>query len=690
MLCIRLWLWSSILICISAAIAHNFNSSSNDAITLSYVDIPTNVIGNEKKPKKFPPFLINPSALVIMGISVLNVGDIMIKQKLVAEIQQALSQLGAEGAHIHIEQPQMREHGDYATNVAMHLAKVLRKAPLLIAKDIVETLNARPSFSQLVQKVEVVNPGFINFFLTWESFSSVEERIAVEPKEQKVIIEHTSINPNKAAHIGHLRNSCIGDTLSRLYRFTGYTVEVHNYIDDLGNQLADTVVGLLYHPLRQEYARFSDYCWDLYAKVNQAYKEDEDLNKKRPEVLHELEEGHSNVAWLGYLVAERIVRDHIEELAEFHIDYDLLVWESNIVREGFWSAAFEQLQRSDQFVKETEGKAAGCWILKQSDEASDEKEAIHQLDKVLVRSNGILTYTAKDIAYHLWKFGLLEKDFRYRPFEGAIWTTNSVGEKHSYGKADIVLNVIDKRQEYPQQMVKLALETLGHAEAADNLKHVSYGVVSLSRETAKLLGIDTSDDKTAYAMSGRQGVGVKISELLDRMERVIEEKRTRKSGISSRMIATAAVRYFLLRYALNTEIVFDMDQATEVSGNTGVYLLYGYTRAHNILKKAEVTQVITPTDVELSQLHPSEHALLRHMITWPEVIQTSLTDMSPNIICNYAFQLASLFNNFYAVCPVMKEEDEKKREFRLWLTSTFSNNLGEVLGILGLPTPTEM
>jgi arginyl-tRNA synthetase len=394
---------------------------------------------------------------------------------------------------------------------------------------------------------------------------------------------------------------------------------------------------------------------------------------------------------MGYIVAERIVRDHLQELLEFHINYNLLVWESDIVREGFWNYAFELLKQSDQFVKETEGKTAGCWVLKQTQERSEEEDEAHQLDKVLVRSNGILIYTAKDIAYHLWKFGLLEKDFLYRPFHGSVWTSNKAGEKEeSYGKADIVLNVIDKRQEYPQQMVQLALETLGFQEAAKNLKHVSYGVVSLSKETATQLGIDTSDNKASYAMSGRQGVGIKISDLLNHVEQVIEEKRTRKSGISSRQIATAAIRYYLLRFALNTEIVFDMDQATEVSGNTGVYLLYGYTRGKSILKKAGVASLKTPLNIDVSKLHPSEYALLRHIITCPEIIRQSLQDMAPNVICTYAFQLTSLFNNFYGACPVMKEEDDKKRTFRLWLTSTFTNNLEEVLGILGLPMPEEM
>lgn len=623
----------------------------------------------------------------------------MLKQQLAKEIEKAVQTLFLENHvqwpekfQIHIEQPQLVEHGDYATNIAMQLAKVLRKAPLSIGKSIASLLQKSSSFQQLVSKIEVVPPGFINFFLSWNALSQAGQiyHPSQERSKQKVIIEHTSINPNKAAHIGHLRNSCIGDTLARLLRFTGHTVEVHNYIDDLGNQLADTVVGLLHIPLQGKYHRFGDYCWDLYARVNQTYKENKELESKRTEVLHALEEGNNNVAWQGYLVAERIVREQLEEMAEFHIDYDLLIWESDIVREGFWSKAFNLLQQSDQFVKETSGPLTGCWVLKQPSETNTNQESEHIQDKVLVRSNGVLTYTAKDIAYHLWKFGLLEIDFTYRRFHEDLWTSSSKGVSKPFGQADKVLNVIDKRQEYPQEMVKVALETIGFHKAASNLHHVSYGVVSLSPATAASLGINTSDQKSSYTMSGRQGIGIKISDLINQMEQVIEEKRTRKSGISSREIAIAAIRYYLLRFGIQTEIVFDMDQATEVSGNTGVYLLYGYTRGHNILKKAGDIEVKTPTNIHLEQLHPSEYALLRHMITWPDAIETALQELAPNVICHYGFQLTSLFNHFYASCPVVQELDPEKRAFRIWLTSIYTNQLANVLYILGLPTPTEM
>jgi len=607
-------------------------------------------------------------------------------------LQELFSQHGMERPNrlnIQLEQPQHIEHGDLATNIAMQLAKTLRKAPLQIGSEIVNYLEDRPSFRKWVRKVEVVPPGFINFFLSWDAFAeTAEANPSIERAGEKVIIEHTSINPNKAAHIGHLRNSCIGDTLARLFRFAGYPVEVHNYIDDLGNQLADTVVGLLEIPLERKHLRFGDYCWDLYARVNQAYKETPDLQKRRTEVLHALEEGDNNIAWLGHLAAERIVREQLEEMAEFNIGYDLLVWESDIVREGFWSAAFELLQQSGSFVQETEGPLAGCWVLKTGESAGETGE--HIQDKVLVRSNGVLTYTAKDIAYHLWKFGLLGIDFVYRKFDGPLWTSSRQGENKPFGQARKVLNVIDKRQEYPQEMVKWALEATGFGEQARQLHHVSYGVVSLSPATAAMLGIDTSDGKSFYTMSGRQGIGIKIADLINRMEQEIEEKRARKSGISSREIATAAIRYYLLRFGLNTDIVFDMDQALEISGNTGVYLLYSYTRGYNILQKAGHPGTETPSQVDVESLHPSEYALLRHLATWPQVLENALNSLSPNDICLYAFELASLFNQFYASCPVAQEKDTEKRSFRLWLTAAYTHHFSDVLGILGLPTPTEM
>lgn len=616
-------------------------------------------------------------------------------------VQEVLASVGtaqSSNLSIQIEQPANMAHGDYSANIAMQLAKTLRKAPLEIAGFIGEQLRQDESFCRLVKEIEVVPPGFINFRLNWSQWAQMKDKGGAAPSSsgEKVVIEHTSINPNKSAHIGHLRNSCIGDTLVRLFRKNGYEVEVHNYIDDLGNQLADTVVGLLHLPLNREHSRFGDYCWDVYSSVNKAYQEQPELANKRTEVLHALEEGHQNLSWIGFLTAERIVREQLEEMKQFGIGYDLLVWESQIVRGGFWDSAFELLNKTPLFHYETGGKLAGCWVLKPKNNteaaaAEDDAQEDHSADKVLVRSNGILTYTAKDIAYHMWKFGLLNNDFVYKRFTEEVWTTDTAGAHMPFGRAGKVINVIDYRQQYPQAMVKQALEVLGYEEQAEKLHHVSYGVVSLSPSAAAELGLDISDGKASYAMSGRQGIGIKITELLDRVEQVIEESRPGKEGLSSREIAAASIRYYLLRFALQTEVVFDLKQATEISGNTGVYLLYAYARSVSVLNKAQEAGISADREAlpNLDRLHPAELALLRQIAAWPDTLSAAANELSPSLLCNYAYELASLFSNFYGACPILKAEKEEM-ELRVWLTGLFRDTLGEALSVLGLPAPERM
>ncbi|WP_152395186.1 arginine--tRNA ligase [Paenibacillus guangzhouensis] len=630
---------------------------------------------------------------------------------IITHIEQAITRLyqlslnseegGKPQAAVRIEQPSHMEHGDYSTNIAMQLAKVLRKSPMILASEIAAQLEQEGKLEQLVEKIEVAPPGFINLFIDWSVWASRDWQLE-QRRAQKAIVEHTSINPNKSAHIGHLRNACIGDSIVRLLNRAGVQVEVHNYIDDLGNQLADTVVGMLHTPLKNEHARFGDFCWDVYSSLHREYKVRPDLEQERSTVLHALEEGHNNTAWMGMLVAERIVREQLEEMEQFGIGYHLLVWESNIVREGFWDAAFQLLQQTPQFKQETAGKLAGCWVLKQGDtnhEAQGDADQLegdheHQLDKVLVRSNGILTYTAKDIAYHLWKFGLLGKDFGYKRFADGLYTTTaaSLGAPvaDAFGHADTVINVIDARQAYPQMMVKQALEVLGFQDQADQLRHISYGVVSLSPRSAADLGIDTSDGKSAYAMSGRQGIGIKISRLLDLMEQVIADNRSNPDGLSSRLIAAASIRYYLLRFNLQTEVVFDLQQATEISGNTGVYLLYAYARASTLMHRASAEHGITPQlPAAFPDLHRAEYALLRQLALWPDTLHAAVEELSPSLICTYAHELATLFNNFYGACPILKGDDASKA-FRVWLTSRFHETLGDALNTLGLPTPERM
>ncbi|MCY9656939.1 arginine--tRNA ligase [Paenibacillus chondroitinus] len=626
----------------------------------------------------------------------------MIQQLLTVEIEQHVEAMFQESgtqrpANLKIltEHPAHPEHGDYSSNIAMLLAKILRKSPLQIAGELQSRIEQNGLVQGLFSKAAAVAPGFLNFYINWEAWANGEFQAPTKrtsrSKQNKVLVEHTSINPNKAAHVGHLRNSCIGDSLSRMLSHAGYEVEVHNYIDDLGNQLADTVVGILHTQTEGSFPRFGDFCWETYAKVNQAYKDQPALAEQRSVVLHAIESGTSNLVWMGALVAERIVREQLEEMKQFGISYDVLVWESSIVRAGFWDTTFELLSKTEMFHKVTEGKLAGCWVLKNLEEGGAETPADYQDfqgDKVLVRSNGILTYTAKDIAYHLWKFGLLENDFVYKKWEDGLWSTAAQGSKKTIGRADMVINVIDYRQQYPQEMVKLALEVLGYQQQASQLKHVSYGVVSLSPDTAAGLGLDTSEGKSSYAMSGRQGIGIKVADLLDRMEKVIDDKRSRKAGISSRSIAAAAIRYYLLKYQLQTEVIFDLEQATEVTGNTGVYLLYAYARANRILDKAKVDDRLQAIAAKFhgTHLEDQEYQLLRHIAYWPETLENATAQLAPSLICHYAFELASLFNHFYSACPVLKGSEESISH-RLWITQTVKATLHEALELLGMPTP---
>ncbi|NIK75473.1 arginyl-tRNA synthetase [Paenibacillus castaneae] len=626
----------------------------------------------------------------------------MINEKIIAAVEDITQSLLLEGKlarpdqlRIAVEHPSNLEHGDYSSNIAMQLAKLLKRSPIQIANEFKEKLIRHSSFASIIDKIEVAQPGFLNFFINWPQWAVYSEQnthVSFPPNQTKVLIEHTSINPNKSAHIGHLRNSCIGDSLSRMLKKAGYGVEVHNYIDDLGNQLADTVVGILNVKTSLPHERFGDFCWDTYSKINKAYGERPSLLQQRTCVLSELEEGNSNIAWMGLLVAERIVREHVEEMKQFGIKYNVLVWESSIVKEGFWTQSFELLKKTSIFQQEQDGKLKGCWVLKQSehDEEVPEQEQLEfNSDKVLVRSNGILTYTAKDIAYHLWKFGLLDSDFRYKKFADGLWSTDTRGIRKKIGHADLVINVIDQRQEYPQTMVKQALAALGYEKQAEQLKHVSYGVVSLSPNTAKSLGIDTTDGKHAYAMSGRQGIGIKIADFMKHMEQIIETKRKSKAGLSSRAIAAASIRYYLLRFHLQTEVVFDLEQAVEVTGNTGVYLMYSYARSCRVLEKAKEPKAMQVDSMLIEKLQPQEHNLMRQLAYWPETLQAAVKELAPNQLCTYAYELSALFNHFYAACPILKAEGHD-RAYRLWLTEKYQETMHEVLEIVGLPTPKRM
>jgi len=640
---------------------------------------------------------------------------------------------------ISIEMPPKRALGDLAVPLAFELARRLRKAPRVIAQELAAAIGPIEG----IARVDAAPNGYLNFFIDRAAFvrGSLEGRGAGRAEagvpEDKVIVEHTAINPNKAAHIGHLRNSALGDTLVRMLRFRGRTVEVQNYIDDTGVQVADVVVGFrelegqTLDGVRKiaDETRFDFYCWDLYARVTEWYDADKARLKTRAETLHAIEAGGNETAELGAFIADRIVRRHLETMARLNIGYDLLSWEGDILRLHFWATAFEQLKQRGSVYLQTEGKLAGCWVMKIEDMADREvaegaEEA--EKEKVIVRSDGTVTYVGKDIAYQFWKFGLLGRDFHYRVFttreDGTpLWATSShpsnspnlpTPQPPAFGRASAVYNVIDTRQAYLQKLVKQALAAMGFVREAENSTHFSYEMVALSHATARELGYDPSEGegRPFVEVSGRKGLGVKADDLLDRLagkahlevarrNEALTAEECRRIGIE---IATAAVRYFMVKYSRGRVIAFDIEEALSFEGESGPYLQYAAVRAGNILQKLQERHGVSEADIAArlaSQPHDAltngDEAdelwdLVLQAARLDEMTESAVRSLELSTLAKFAFTLAQSFNAFYHRQPILREEREDARLWRAAGVACIRRQLTAALDLMGCSVPSRM
>lgn len=638
---------------------------------------------------------------------------------------------------IAVEYPPQRALGDLGSPVAFDLARRLRKAPRQIAQEIAAAFGVVEG----VSRVEAAPNGYLNVFLDREAF--LLSRLGIGPALPappdgggKAIVEHTAINPNKAAHIGHVRNSCLGDTLGRVLRFRGTPVEIQNYIDDTGVQVADVVVGFRHLEGRDldsvrriaDTTRFDYYCWDLYARVTEWYDGDKARLQVRAETLHDIEHGTEPTAAIATLIAERIVRCHLKTMGRLNIDYDLLTWEGDILRLQFWARAFEVLKQTGAVFLQTEGRLAGCWVMAIDDDAgagaasSDEDEP---REKVIVRSNGTVTYVGKDMAYQLWKSGLLGRDFYYRPFgttlDGRVlWATTAdapqtVADHPSFGTAAATYNVIDVRQAYLQKLLKQALIAVGHPAEAERLTHFSYEMVALSHATARELGYAESlspDDarKPFVEVSGRKGLGVKADDLLDRMiEKAQAEVARRNATLSdddrqrtAEAVGVAAVRYFMIKYSRTKIIAFDIDEALSFEGESGPYLQYAAVRANNIFQKLQEREGLTEQDILTSllampadALHGSEGdhdlwALVLEASRLDDIVEQVVRTLEFSVLAKYGFGLAQMFNGLYHKSPILNEERQDLRRWRAAVVAYFRQQLARVLDLMGVDVPARM
>ncbi|HKW18057.1 MAG TPA: arginine--tRNA ligase [Terriglobales bacterium] len=634
-----------------------------------------------------------------------------------------------------IEQPPKVQFGEYALPLAFELAKKLRKAPRKIAEEIASGTGPIEGF----EKLEVAGAGYINARLDRRALAAAvakDEALQAEAPDGKILVEHSSINPNKAAHIGHLRNAILGDTFVRLLRYAGRQVDVQNYIDNTGVQVADVVVGFQHlekksrmeieHLAKQP--RFDYYCWDLYARVSQWYEQSAENKKVRLDTLHEIERGGNETAATADLISTAVLRRHLETMDRLGIEYDFLPRESEILHLHFWDAAFERLKAAGVLYFETEGKNKGCWVMRRAGTSkpvtaenaeSPENNLPEEDQKVIVRSNGTVGYVGKDIAYHMWKFGLLGKDFGYRKFylypnKHQCWISSEHGESDHphFGNVAEIYNVIDARQSEAQNTVTEALRGLGHNQAADHYTHFSYEMVALTPRCAAELGYELSEDEKARShieVSGRKGFGVKADDLIDQLissaksevdSRHPELPDSERRSIA-KQIAIGALRYFMLKYTKPSVIAFDFKDALSFEGETGPYAQYAVVRATNIFRKGSL-------DPESFSKEPSatySEEMARFLVgesnddLWElwlaasktaYVIDQCIAQTEPAYLSKHVFQLAQMFNTFYHRYPILGETDEAKKKFLLATAAVVRRELIRALGVMGIEVPPVM
>ena len=608
------------------------------------------------------------------------------------------------------------ELGELATPVAFELARQLRKSPRACAEELVVKVGKLDG----VERMEVAGAGYINFFLD-RAAAIRGSRLRGFPMDNgKVVVEHTNINPNKAAHIGHLRNAAIGDTFVRVLRAAGRQVEIQNYIDNTGVQVADVIVGLrrverkslddVRRMAGDPVGKFDYYCWDVYARVTGFYEAEDPKHTLRAHTLKEIEEGGNETAEMAEIVAMAIVHYHLRTMKRINVGYNLLPRESDILHLKFWEHAFRLLREKDAIFFEKEGKNAGCWVMRLDSEG-------HEDDKIIVRSNGTVTYVGKDIAYQLWKLGLLEQDFKYDLFdeENEVWVTSSSGGRPDhppFGHGHSVYNVIDVRQSYLQNVVKQGLLSLGYEEQAKRSIHFSYEVVALTPACARQLGIEVSDEdakRPHIEVSGRKGQGVKADDLLDMLQADAKnEVVQRNQGLTptetetiARQIAVGALRYFLLKFTRTAIIAFDFKEALNFDGETGPYIQYAAVRGNNIINKVREldpafdfgrVHYLLNDPILTTYLNDANDIweLLYLALRLDEIGNQVIVTLEPASLAKYSFMLAQRFNLFYHRYRIVTEEDAGKRLFYILVVDLVREALTKALDLMGIEVPRRM
>ena len=597
-------------------------------------------------------------------------------------------------------EPAKKGFGDVTCNVCFLLAKNLSQKPNEIAQKISENYNKH--LGDLVVKVEAHPSGYLNFFANMDKLNEIIIKNSIKDdygsvdigNKTKIVVEHTSVNPNKALHIGHVRNIVIGDTLVRLLEKTNYDVKVLNYVDDSGLQVADIIVGfkhLNFSETPPSGQKFDHYCGDVvYVKTSEKYETEPNLQEIRKKILKEIENPESEISKFANSITKKVLASQLETCWNLGVTYDCLNFESEIVHSGLWQQIFEKLKEMKIIELEKEGKNIDCWVIR--GKGKDD-------DKILVRSDGTATYIAKDIPYAAWKLGILDDPFNYKKYEQnqpnrTLWQTTleQSSEPKQNFTANRAITVIDSRQSRLQKIVTELMTKF--TSNPDSYAHLAYESVTLSSETAKQLGMDTGGKQAQ--MSGRKGLYVNADSVLDLlMKKTMEETKKRNPDFDldklskiANDISVGTIRYEMIKQDLDKIITFDLTKSLSLVGNTAPYLQYTFARAARILEKAETKPNFDASFDLLKNDH--EISLIKTIGLFEIQVRDAAKNLSPKVIAKYCYNLAVSFNAFYEHVRVLDSGEDSLINARLCLVSSFKSTLEKALNLLGVPLPERM
>jgi len=607
-----------------------------------------------------------------------------LKAQLKTAVENAALQLGAP-LDVAIQETPPNKPGDYGTPAAFQLAKLLGQNPAQVAAQLAQTVALPAGIARAV----AAGP-FLNFFVDAGAFveAVVTDPATPEQGSGKVVIEHTSVNPNKELHVGHVRNVVLGDSMGRIFRAAGHEVEIQNYIDDTGRQAAESLYAQAHYRRKWDgKQKYDHFMGEGYVRLN-ADPDKAELESGIRAVIHRLETGELRSE------IEQIVKAHLDTCFRLGARYDLLNWESDVVGSGFLSQAMNILEGSSYTARPLEGKFAGALVM----DVSAFMPGLEESSVVLMRSDGTAMYAAKDIGYQFWKFGLFE-GMKFKPFmtdpEGrTVWTSAPDGQpdtERRFGHAAEVINVIDSRQEHPQKIVKASLGVAGSPGQEERSIHLSYAFVTFEGQT----------------ISGRKGIGVSADAVLDEAGQLVTELMqslkpevigTPEGAEIVRRIAVGAIRFAMLKAEPTRQIDFRWDQALALQGDTAPYVQYAAVRAGNILKRAQAGgYAVDGSGADWASITDLDLNLAKVVARFPEVVANSVRVHSPHVVAQYALDLASAFNGWYNAknkegrpATNVLASEPGLREARLALVGRLQRAFVQTLGLIGIEVPSAM